>query len=180
MQTRWGAPISGRWLACVSNNLCYVHSSNSGLWISCIRMLQCNSDSHIELGIIWAMDPRPCSLARWTCILHIWQHFVWEESWGSTLNLKSPCRISADDERVALRKSNIQILTGTVMKYHVSVACQASYIFPKCAALRENITILAPPTHDISSVPADICYIRWSKWMISSKFYVLYDYHEVW
>ena len=45
---------------------------------------------------------------------------------------------------------------------------------------RENITILAPPTRDISSVPVDICYIRWSKWMISSKFYVLYDYHEVW
>ena len=38
-----------------------------------------------------------------------------------------------------------------------------------------NITILAPPTRDISSVPVDICYIRWSKWMISSKFYVLYD-----
>ena len=45
---------------------------------------------------------------------------------------------------------------------------------------RENITILAPSTRDISSVPVDICYIRWSKWMISSKFYVLYDYHEVW
>ena len=45
---------------------------------------------------------------------------------------------------------------------------------------RENITILAPPTRDISSVPVDICYIRWSKWMISSKLYVLYDYHEVW
>ena len=86
----------------------------------------------------------------------------------------------------------IQILTGTVMKYHVSMDCQESYvfpkdyIFPKCAALRENIvpreniTILAPPTRDISSVPVDICYIRWSKWMISSKFYVLYDYHEVW
>ena len=71
--------------------------------------------------------------------------------------------------------SIIQILTGTVMKYHVSVDCQESYIFPrdyiflKCAALRENIvpreniTILAPPTRDISSVPVDICYIRWSK-----------------
>ena len=33
-----------------------------------------------------------------------------------------------------------------------------------------NITILAPPTRDISSVPVDIWYIRWSKWMISSKF----------
>ena len=73
------------------------------------------------------------------------------------------------------------------MKYHVSVDCQESYIFPrdyifpKCAALRENIvpreniTILAPPTRDISSVPVDICYIRWSKWMISSKCYVLYE-----
>ena len=60
----------------------------------------------------------------------------------------------------------IQILTVTVMKYHVSVDCQESYIFPKCAALRENIvqreniTILAPPTRDISTVPVDICYIR--------------------
>ena len=39
----------------------------------------------------------------------------------------------------------IQILTGKVMKSHVSVDCQESYIFPrdyifpKCAALRENI-----------------------------------------
>ena len=69
------------------------------------------------------------------------------------------------------------------MNYHVLVDCQESYIFPrdyifpKCAALRENIvprgniTILAPPTRDISSVPVDICYIRWSKWMISSKLY---------
>ena len=29
--------------------------------------------------------------------------------------------------------------------------------------LRENITILAPPTHDISSVPVDICYTGWPK-----------------
>ena len=83
---------------------------------------------------------------------------------------------------------NIQILTGTVMKYHVSVDCQESYIFPRdyifprsaqhwgnILSRTENITILAPPTRDISSVPVDICYIRWSKWMISSKFYVLYD-----
>ena len=59
--------------------------------------------------------------------------------------------------------------------------------FPKCAALRENIvpreniSILAPPTRDISTVQVDICYIRWSKWMISSKYFVLYyDYHKVW
>ena len=67
------------------------------------------------------------------------------------------------------------------MKYHVSVDCQQSYIFPrnyifpKCAALRENIvpreniTVLTPPTHGILSVPVDICYIRWSKWMIFLK-----------
>ena len=30
--------------------------------------------------------------------------------------------------------------------------------------------ILSPPTHDISSVPVDFCYIRWSKWMISTYF----------
>ena len=42
-------------------------------------------------------------------------------------------------------------------------------IFSRSAHIRENITILAPPAHDISTVPVDICYIRWSKWMISSK-----------
>ena len=58
----------------------------------------------------------------------------------------------------------IQIMTNTVMKYHVLVDCQESYVSPKFAALRENIamrgsiTILAPPTHDISSVPFNICY----------------------
>ena len=58
--------------------------------------------------------------------------------------------------------------------------------FPKVRSTEENIvpggniTVLAPPTRDISSVAVDICYIRWSKWMISSKFYVLYGYHEVW
>ena len=62
-------------------------------------------------------------------------------------------------------KPIIQILTATVRKYHVSLDCQESYIFP-----REDITILAPPTRDISSVPVNIWYIRWSKWMISSKF----------
>ena len=44
-----------------------------------------------------------------------------------------------------------------------------SYIFPKCTALRENITVLAPPTRDISSVPIVIFYIRWSKWMIIDR-----------
>ena len=70
--------------------------------------------------------------------------------------------------------NSMQILTGMVMKYHVSVDCQESYIFPKRTVLRENIvmkeyihvTILTPPTHDISSVPVNICYIRLSKWMI--------------
>ena len=58
------------------------------------------------------------------------------------------------------------------MKYHNLVDCQESYIFPrdyifpKCAALwenivpRENITILAPPTHDISTVLVNICYTQ--------------------
>ena len=42
--------------------------------------------------------------------------------------------------------------------------------FPEARITRENVTILAPPTNDISSVPVNICYIRWSKWMIPSKF----------
>ena len=71
------------------------------------------------------------------------------------------------------KTNNIQILTATVMKYHVSVDCQESYIFPRGYIFpkalreniitRENITILAPPTRDISSVKVNICYIRWSK-----------------
>ena len=65
-----------------------------------------------------------------------------------------------------------------------SVDCQESYIFPWgyifpkravlreniITSLRENIAILAPPTRDISSVPVNIWYIRWSKLMISSTF----------
>ena len=73
----------------------YVHGSNSGSCISCIRMLRCKlrrlfwigdrlGDGPTEL-FLW-MDPRPCSLARWTRILRIRQHIVWEESRGSTLN----------------------------------------------------------------------------------------------
>ena len=105
---------------------------------------------------------------------------------------KSKARLSWHDTKCILMNDTLLItyytdIDRTVMKYHVSVHCQESYIlprdynFPKCAALRENIvpreniTILAPPTRDISSVPVDICYIRWSKWMISSKLYVLYD-----
>ena len=63
----------------------------------------------------------------------------------------------------------IQILTGTVTKYHVSVDCQKSYIFP-----RENITLLAPTKRDISSVPVDTCYVRWSnQWLLKSKFIIM-------
>ena len=45
------------------------------------------------------------------------------------------------------------------MKYHASVDWQELFsqgiIFeiPKCAALRENITTLVPPTRNISSIP---------------------------
>ena len=42
---------------------------------------------------------------------------------------------------------------------------QGIIIFP-----RENITVLAPPTRDISAVPVDNCNIRWSKLMVSSNF----------
>ena len=56
MWTRRGAQNSGRWLACVSKNLCMqqshcVHGSNSdGSCILCVRMPRCNSDGHSELG----------------------------------------------------------------------------------------------------------------------------------
>ena len=56
----------------------YMHGSNSGSCISCVRMLRCISEGHIELGTVWAMNPRPCSLARWTRILRIRQHIVWD------------------------------------------------------------------------------------------------------
>ena len=45
------------------------------------------------------------------------------------------------------------------MKYHVSVDCQESYIFPRGYIFQKR-----------ASVPVNIWYIRWSKWMISSKF----------
>ena len=62
MRLHRGAPNSMPWLACVSNNLCmqqpfYVHGSNSGS-CSCVRMLRCNSDGHIALGTVLAMDLR--------------------------------------------------------------------------------------------------------------------------
>ena len=47
----------------------------------------------------------------------------------------------------------IQILTATVLKYHVSVNCQESYMVPKRAALRQSITILAPRPHNIPTSP---------------------------
>ena len=74
----------------------------------------------------------------------------------------------ATENRIKLVVINIiQILTGTVMKYHVFK--RVIFSQGKWAALRENIvpteniTISAPPTRDISNVPVDICYIRWSK-----------------
>ena len=39
----------------------------------------------------------------------------------------------------------------------------------KRAALREN-KLLAPLKHDILFIPIDICYIRWSIWIVLSKF----------
>ena len=30
------------------------------------------------------------------------------------------------------------------------------------------------------SIPVNICYIRWSKWMVSINLMVLYNYHKVW
>ena len=95
--------------------------------------------------------------------------------WWQKIGAKMTQNDGFDVKRTPRTAYSIHILTVTVMKYHVSVDCQESYIFPrgyifpKRAALRENIitreniTILAPPTRDISSVPVNICYIRWSK-----------------
>ena len=106
----------------------------------------------------------------------IWRHLKFQQINFDKQNLST--RLGSSSVLIYI----IQILTATVMKCHFSVDCQESYIFPrgyifpKRTALRENIitreniTILAPPTRDISSVPVNICYIRWSKWMISSKF----------
>ena len=68
------------------------------------------------------------------------------------------------------------------MKYHVSVDCQESYILPKRAALRENIitreniTILAPPTRDISSISGILD--GQNEWF-HQNLMVFYDYHKV-
>ena len=60
------------------------------------------------------------------------------------------------------------------------IISQGIIFSPKCAALRENIVlrenILAPQKRDISSIPVDICYIRW----FNQNCMVLYDYHKVW
>ena len=79
----------GGWLVCQTTSVCnkpiyYMYGSNSSSCILCVRMLRWNSDGHIELGTVWAMDPKPCSLARWTRILRIRQHIVWDKSRGST------------------------------------------------------------------------------------------------
>ena len=51
---------------------------------------------------------------------------------------------------------------GIIFSPEVCTALLQKNIVP-----RENINILAPPTRDISSVPVNICYITWSKLMIS-------------
>ena len=84
-----GAPNGVRWLACVSSSLCmqqpyYMYGSSYCLCISCVRMLRCNSDGHIELETVWSMNPSLCSLAHWILILRIRQHIVWDESRGPT------------------------------------------------------------------------------------------------
>ena len=62
---------------------------------------------------------------------------------------------------------------GELPRVIFSQGIEGKYIVP-----RENITILAPPTRDISSVPVDICYILDGQ--NESTFCVLYDYHKVW
>ena len=82
--------------------------------------------------------------------------------------------------QLLLKVSNIiQILTGTVMKYHVSVDCQELY-FPKGLYFPEvrrtegkycpegKYTCLGTHRHVIFPPSWSICYIRWSKLMISS------------
>ena len=124
---------------------------------------------------MWGLEPTTLGL-RVPCSTD----WAYRDSLHSIVGLA--CYQNTVQEYIYTHLYIIQILTGTVMKHHVSVDCQESYIFPrgyifpKRAVLRENIitreniTILAPPTRDISSVPVNICYIRWSKWMISSKF----------
>ena len=64
---------------------CYV----CGDWLVCCAYV-CSDE--IRMAILnqamdhWTpwMDPRSCSLVRWTRILRIQQHIVWDESWGST------------------------------------------------------------------------------------------------
>ena len=75
----------GDWL--VSNNLCMHYAVCNNPLMCMPKILArafCYSDDHMALGTVWAMDPRSCSLARWTRILRIRQYIVWEELWGST------------------------------------------------------------------------------------------------
>ena len=97
----------GNWLVCQTTSVCNNPITCTARILArafraYVRMLRCNSDGYFELGTVWAMDPRPCSLARWIRILCIRQHIVWEESRGSTLNRWSSCRKPADDKRVAI------------------------------------------------------------------------------
>ena len=81
----------------------------------------------------------------------------------------------------------MQILTETVMKYAAIrwdcqesyMASQALYIFPKAHSAEgdvsrsrgdNHVTILAPPSRGMSSVPDNLWYIRWSNRITSSKF----------
>ena len=76
----------------------------------------------------------------------------------------------------------LQILTGTVRKICFGGLPGQSYCtkwlyFPDARAvlwgnivMRKSIIPPAPPKRDILYVPVDICYIRWSKSMVASKF----------
>ena len=103
---------------------------------------------------------------------------------GTSLNRQTNIqkRVNVDPLWFNLEGYIIQILTGTVMKYHVSggtvkrVIFSQGIIFSRSACSTEGNIVpgekynyLGTTDTDISSVPVDICYIIWSKWMISSK-----------
>ena len=74
--------LCGDWLVRQTISVCNNPITCTARAYVCSDVL--NSDGHIELGTVWAMDPKSCSLPCWTHILRIQQHIVRGESRGST------------------------------------------------------------------------------------------------